>query len=84
MQQHLFGGGLPAREAVVKQMSGYLERQVGRGVAVKHISRHVLGLFQGLPGAKAWRRYLSENAHRDDANTGLLEQALAAMAGQGR
>jgi len=38
-------------------------------------------LFQGLPGAKAWRRYLSENAYRNDNNTQLLNQALAAMKG---
>ncbi len=37
-------------------MNLYIERQVGEGTAVKHISRHLLGLFQGLPGAKAWRR----------------------------
>jgi tRNA-dihydrouridine synthase A len=60
-------------------MNLYVERQVSNGVAVKHISRHLLGLFQGLPGAKAWRRYLSENAYRDDNNTGLLNQALAEM-----
>jgi tRNA-dihydrouridine synthase A len=78
-QQHLFGGGLPDRKVIVEQMGGYIQRQVAQGVAVKHISRHMLGLFQGLPGARAWRRYLSENAYRDDRNTGLLEQALAAM-----
>jgi tRNA-dihydrouridine synthase A len=60
-------------------MNAYLENQLSRGVAVKHISRHMLGLFQGLPGAKAWRRYLSENAYRDDGNAELLNQALAAM-----
>jgi len=60
-------------------MSIYLEKQAKAGTAVKHISRHLLGLFQGLPGAKAWRRYLSENAYRDDNNTQLLNQALAAM-----
>ena len=61
-------------------MHEYLSRkQAKAGTAVKHISRHLLGLFQGLPGAKAWRRYLSENAFRDDYNTQLLNQALAAM-----
>ena len=67
------------REDIIDSMSSYIERQVSQGVAVKHISRHLLGLFQGLPGAKAWRRYLSENAYRDDNNTALLNQALAAM-----
>lgn len=67
------------RSDIIEQMTGYIERQVSEGVAVKHISRHVLGLFQGIPGAKIWRRYLSENAWQDDKNTGLLLQAQAAM-----
>ena len=67
------------REDIIKAMNLYIERQVRDGTAVKHISRHLLGLFQGRPGAKAWRRYLSENAFRDDNNTQLLNQALAAM-----
>jgi len=79
-QQQLFGGtGTVKREDIVRQMTGYIKRQVEQGVWVKHISRHMLGLFQGLPGAKVWRRYLSENAYRDDGNTHLLDQALAAM-----
>ena len=72
------------REDIIDLMNIYLERQVGEGTAVKHISRHLLGLFQGLPGAKAWRRYLSENAFKDDANTELLQQAFAAMKSAGR
>ena len=68
-----------SRDDIIEQMTGYIERQVSAGVAVKHISRHVLGLFQGIPGARAWRRYLSENAFRDDSNTQLLLQARAAM-----
>ena len=79
-QQQLFEGpAVTCREDIIEAMSVYLERQVKKGTAVKHISRHLLGLFQGLPGAKAWRRYLSENAYRDDDNTQLLTQALAAM-----
>ena len=70
---------IKTREDVIESMNLYMERQVSSGVAVKHISRHLLGLFQGLPGAKAWRRYLSENAYRDDNNIDLLNQALAVM-----
>jgi tRNA-dihydrouridine synthase A len=77
-QQQLFGDVAVSRESVVEAMSEYVERQVSAGTAVKHISRHLLGLFQGLPGAKVWRRYLSENAFRDDNNTELLRQALSA------
>jgi tRNA-dihydrouridine synthase A len=79
-QRQLFDKkAIESREDIIEPMSAYLENQVRGGTAVKHISRHMLGLFQGLPGAKAWRRYLSENAYRDDNNTDLLNQALAAM-----
>jgi tRNA-dihydrouridine synthase A len=78
-QQFFETHGVSKREDIIEPMNLYLERQVKKGTAVKHISRHLLGLFQGLPGARAWRRYLSENAYRDDDNTDLLNQALAAM-----
>ena len=79
-QQQFFNTqAISKREDVIEHMSAYLAREVTQGTAVKHISRHLLGLFQGLPGAKAWRRYLSENAFKDDSNSELLNQALAAM-----
>lgn len=79
-QNQLFDNkAVKEREDIIESMNTYIEQQVCEGVAVKHISRHLLGLFQGLPGAKAWRRYLSENAYRDDNNTELLNQALVAM-----
>lgn len=77
----LCNGTPPAsREIVVGEMSRYIETQVREGVPVKRITRHVLGLFQGRPGAKIWRRYLSQNAYRDDRNSNILHQALEAMA----
>jgi tRNA-dihydrouridine synthase A len=79
-QQLLHGSQvMQTREDVVEVMNEYLESQLQQGVAAKHVSRHMLGLFHGLPGARAWRRYLSENAHLDDGNAGLLRQALDAM-----
>ncbi|MGL5334718.1 MAG: tRNA dihydrouridine(20/20a) synthase DusA, partial [Enterovibrio sp.] len=42
-----------------------------------HITRHMLGLFQNLPGARQWRRHLSENAHKPGADLKVLEQALS-------
>ncbi|MEJ2534266.1 MAG: tRNA dihydrouridine(20/20a) synthase DusA [Gammaproteobacteria bacterium] len=80
LDRALGGAGVPAEpEDVLPALSAYLAACVERGVPVKHVTRHVLGLFQGRPGARAWRRYLSENAHRDDRNAGILEQALEAM-----
>jgi tRNA-dihydrouridine synthase A len=78
-QQQLFEeSAFGSREELIEPMSDYLERQVREGTPVKYVSRHMLGLFQGQPGARVWRRYLSENAFRDDNNTELLKQALAA------
>lgn len=79
-QQQLFEKtAFTKREDIIEAMTAYIARQVEGGTAVKHISRHLLGLFQGLPGARAWRRYISEHAYMDDGNTQLLLQALAAM-----
>jgi tRNA-dihydrouridine synthase A len=75
-----FGGGSAAdvmtREDVVRQMLPYVERELVSGAELKHITRHLLGLFAGQPGARAWRRYLSEHAHLRGAGVEVLEQAL--------
>ena len=80
LQRALFGReGAADREQIVRDMTAYLERHVAAGLPVKHVSRHLLGLFQGLPGAKRWRRYISEHAHVDPGNTRVLLEALGAM-----
>jgi tRNA-dihydrouridine synthase A len=80
LQQHLFGEpGATSREEAVQALSEYVQRQCAAGIPVKHISRHVLGLFQGMPGAKRWRRYISQHAHLDPDNDRLLLQALDVM-----
>ena len=78
----LFGTCLPEREAVIERMRPYIEAHIASGGKLQHISRHMLGLFQGLPGARAWRRTLSENAHRPDAGFAIVEQALRACRSQ--
>ena len=67
----------PERREVVEDMLPYIEREMARGVPLKSITRHMLGLFQGRPGARAWRRHISENAHLKDANPSLLTDAAA-------
>ncbi len=79
-EQAFCSGNAPeSREQLVEEMSGYIEIQVSKGVPVKRITRHMLGLFQGRPGARAWRRYLSQNAYLDDANVNILREALNAV-----
>lgn len=75
----LFGVDAPIGNpfAVVEAMYPYIEREMTRGAALGHITRHMLGLFQGIPGARQWRRHLSENAHKPGAGIPVVEAALA-------
>ena len=72
------GGLLPAPAAIVEAMRPYLERECARGVPLHAITRHMLGLYSGRPGARSWRRVLSELSHRPGAAREVLEAALAA------
>ncbi|WP_287602798.1 tRNA dihydrouridine(20/20a) synthase DusA [Thiothrix sp.] len=68
---------LESRQAALLAMLPYVQAQLDAGVPLGHISRHLLGLFQGMPGARAFRRLISENAHKPDAGVKLLRDALA-------
>ncbi len=65
------------RHAVVEAMLPYIEKRLSQGAPLGSITRHMLGLFQGLPGARAWRRHLSENAHKQGADPQVVVAALA-------
>ncbi len=69
----------PNRHAVVADMLPYIEKELARGERLGRITRHMLGLFAGQPGARAWRRYISENAFRDGAGPEVLIEALDKM-----
>jgi tRNA-dihydrouridine synthase A len=74
--------GMPEPEAVVAAMRRYAEREVAAGTPLRAVTRHMLGLFNGRAGARAWRRALSEGVGRGAATPALLEAALrAAQAG---
>jgi tRNA-dihydrouridine synthase A len=64
-------------EAAVLAMLPWIEAELSRGTSLHAIVRHMLGAFQGRPGARAWRRLLSEEAHRPGAGPDLVERALA-------
>ncbi|MDP5209236.1 tRNA dihydrouridine(20/20a) synthase DusA [Microbulbifer sp. 2205BS26-8] len=81
VDKQLFGEKAgPNATQVVEQILPYIERELGRGQRLNYITRHMLGLFQGLPGAKRFRRHLSENAHRKGAGTEVVSEALALVA----
>lgn len=67
---------ISSRHDIIMQMLPYIEQHLQSGGYLSHITRHMLGLFQGVPGARAWRRYLSENATRKGAGTEVLLAAL--------
>ena len=77
----LFGGTSPAptREAVVLQMTQYLQQQTRIGTAPRHIVRHMLGLFQGLRGARQWRRTLSDADSLQRYGADVLKFAFEAV-----
>ena len=68
------------RAELLRALRPYAEDQLGRGVPLRHISRHILGLFHGQPGGRAYRQVLSEGAHLPGAGWDLVERALAATA----
>ena len=72
-----FGGPLRARGELLRALRPYVEAQLARGVFLKHITRHLLGLFHGERGGRAYRQILSEGAHRPGAGWPLVEAALA-------
>ncbi|WPD78016.1 tRNA dihydrouridine(20/20a) synthase DusA [Dickeya fangzhongdai] len=79
VDSELFGADsiAPDQADVVRAMYPYIERELSGGASLGHITRHMLGLFQGVPGARQWRRYLSENAHKPGADAAVVERALA-------
>jgi tRNA-dihydrouridine synthase A len=84
IEAELFGTPLPDRDDVLRRLRPYVEAHLARGDRLQHISRHVLGLYQGLPGARAFRRVLSEEAHRANAGWDVVERAIAARSGERR
>ncbi len=76
--QHLFGDSRPARDRleVIRSLYGYIDTELGRGTRLASITRHLLGAFQSCPGARRWRRHISEHAHRPGAGLEVLDAAL--------
>ncbi|QHA87629.1 tRNA dihydrouridine(20/20a) synthase DusA [Serratia rhizosphaerae] len=79
VDRELFGSQAAVRDSVevVEALYPYIERELANGTYLGHITRHILGLFQGIPGARQWRRHLSENAHKAGADVRVVEQALS-------
>lgn len=70
---------LDGREQVLESIRHFLGAQVAEGVSARAVLRHVMGLFNGLPGARAWRRTLSDSAVLSEYGAATMDQALARM-----
>ncbi len=76
--QRIFGDDgqrAPDRHEILEAYMPYMAEQLDHGVRLSHMTRHIMGLFQGLPGARRWRRYLSEHAHAPDAGIEVVREA---------
>lgn len=66
-----------SRHDVVRAMYDYIEDEMRQGANFWHIARHMLGIFQGQPGARGFRRHLSENGHGKQADLSVMDKALS-------
>lgn len=65
-----------SRHDIVQLLIPYIHAQIKAEGRLNSVSRHILGLFHGEPGARNWRRYISENVSRPDANENVILEAL--------
>jgi tRNA-dihydrouridine synthase A len=79
VDQRLFGiqSAIPTRDQVLMQFMEYCEEQMAKGIRLNYMTRHILGLYQGIPGARRFRRVISEEAHKIGAGVPVLHRALA-------
>jgi len=77
IEKHIFENDkISDRKSILEQYLIYIENQIKKGVRLTNISRHLHGLFQGQLGARAWRRYLSEHAHKRGATADVIREAM--------
>jgi tRNA-dihydrouridine synthase A len=72
-----FGGGATDLDMAVEAYAEHVERQIAQGARLHPLIRPMLGLYTGRPGARLFRRHLSEQAVREGAGIGVLREALA-------
>lgn len=79
VDEALFGMDSPlkSRDDVIAELLPFAEQHLAQGGQLNHITRHILGLYQGIPGARKFRRHLSENAYKKEAGISILAEAHA-------
>ena len=78
VDEYFFNGPVIRKERAeyLEEYIPYIESELKKGTPLKHMARHLLGLFKGQKGGKQFRRHLSENAHRENAGIEVIADAL--------
>jgi tRNA-dihydrouridine synthase A len=81
VDQSIYGINTPvaSREEIMEMFMAYCDEQLTQGVRLNYMTRHILGLFHGLPGARRFRRVISEQAHKPGAGIDVIKSAIAAL-----
>lgn len=81
VDQQIYGIDKPVvgRDEVMQKFMDYCLEELAKGARLNHLTRHILGLYQGLPGARQFRRIISEQAHKPNAGIDVLKRALEAL-----
>ncbi|WP_084128190.1 tRNA dihydrouridine(20/20a) synthase DusA [Cellvibrio mixtus] len=81
VDQHIYGALCPviSRQEVMEGFIAYCEEQLAKGTRLNHLTRHILGLYHGMPRARQFRRILSEQAHKPGAGIDVVKQALETL-----
>lgn len=78
IEQLLFGIEMPllSRNEILERFVDYIQQNLDAGIYLGHMTRHILGLFLGQPGARAYRRYISENSYKEGAGVEVVRIAM--------
>ncbi len=80
LQAQVYGSeNILSRAEIVEEFIPYVEKNLLAGVRLSSMTRHILGLFQNIPGAAVWRRYLSQKSHNKNADATVIREALASV-----
>ena len=75
LESTIYAAAQPDRSAIILRYRDYMATQLSEGTRLKYMTRHLLGLYLGQPGARAYRRFLSENMFAETAGIDVFDKA---------
>jgi tRNA-dihydrouridine synthase A len=84
VDQDIYGAthAVKSRRQIAEEFLQYADNELSKGTKLNAMTRHILGLFHGMPGARQYRRHISENAHKPSATIEVLTSALQKTSGE--